>query len=260
MSKPPCQTSEDDLPPPYSPQSPSTPGPSTSITSIFTSHLNNLPLRITSAQTARTSVRDQRDNEILTLLVPHMEHLLSSITAMDPPPRCVEAIMIPGDAVGQDWTFSDDDQPHTLIRVYEDRKLDSDVKKSSSAGDTAGYKPFDEWGRWEDDTQQSSHGILWWADANLASRLAKYIQPQRLDRQTVKAQVSQSKKSARWGLFKKNDTHTPPPPPPPPPPVEQDPVTMTVKAEEVTFRKENSMGIWEARTGWGLAIRVRIRQ
>lgn len=170
--------------------------------------------------------------------------------------------MVPGDAIGQDWSFSDDHQLHRLIRVYQDRK-GIDVKHRPCEPEPEpvkdAQKPFDDWGRWKDDSQPPPpQGILWWQDHDLARRLAKYIQPERIDRTVVKAHMAQEKKSSRWGLFKKND---PTPASPPPPPVQnKDPVTMTVDAEEVTFRRENEMGIWETSTGWGLVVRVKIRQ
>lgn len=34
---------------------------------------------------------------------------------------------------------------------------------------------------------------------------------------------------------------------------------MTVRAEEVSFRRENELGIWESRNGYGIVVRVRKR-
>ncbi|KAM6538235.1 hypothetical protein FALCPG4_000114 [Fusarium falciforme] len=257
---------DDDLPPPYTEAGPSTAAPQPSqqsITSIFSSHLNSLPLRILSNQAARTSARDQRDSEVLTLLVPHVEDLLSSIAAMDPPPRIVEMTMVPEEAVDHHWVFSDEDRSRTVVRVQEDRKLQGDEKRPPKPEQKPlGERAFDEWGRWEDETEDTTpRNILWWDDRDMATRLAKYISPERVDRQVVKAnvqQIKQDKKASRWGLFKKAEP-SPPPPAPVRPVEDEDPVTMTVKAEEVTFRRENEMGIWEGKTGWGLVVRVKIR-
>lgn len=249
-----------DLPPPYTESGLSASSqPRQSVTTIFSSHLNNLPLRIQSVQAVRNSARDERDSEILTLLVPHIEDMLSSIAAMDPPPRVVEMTMVPEEAVGEGWFFSDEDQSRTVVRVREDRKLVGDQKKPVKKSEPPKNRAFDEWGRWEDDTQEStSDDVLWWSDHDMAVRLAKYISPERVDRQVVKAHVEQAKKASRWGLFKKSESSTPPTP------IvkaqEEEPVTMTVKAEEVTFRRENEMGIWEGKTGWGLVVKVKLRQ
>ncbi|KAF4947199.1 hypothetical protein FSARC_14018 [Fusarium sarcochroum] len=264
MSKQADDFDDGELPPPYTESGPSVSAPVSqprqSVTTIFSSHLNNLPLRIHSVQAARTSARDQRDSEILTLLVPHVEQMLSSITAMDPPPRLVEMTMVPEEAVGEGWVFSDQDQSRTVVRVREDRKLVGDQKQPPKPErQPEKEKAFDEWGRWEDEAQGSNpDDVLWWSDHDMAMRLAKYISPERVDRQVVKAHVEQAKKASRWGLFKKNEPSTPPAPLPKP--QEEEPVTMTVKAEEVTFRRENEMGIWEGKTGWGLVVRVKIRQ
>jgi hypothetical protein len=254
-----------ELPPPYTESGPSTTTPISeprqSVTTIFHSHLQNLPLRIHSVQAARTSARDQRDSEILTLLVPHVEEMLSSIAAKDSPPRLTETILVPGDAVGEEWFFSDEDASRTVVRVREDHKLVGDQKRPPKQEvEPRKERAFDDWGRWEDDTSQdsSSHNVLWWSDHDMAIRLAKYISPERVDRQVVKAHVEQAKKSSGWGFLKKNKPQIPEPPKPKV--QEEDPVTMIVKAEEVTFRKENEMGIWEGKTGWGLVIKVKIRQ
>ncbi|KAM0351609.1 hypothetical protein ACHAPU_002619 [Fusarium lateritium] len=252
-----------ELPPPYTESGPSTvvstTQPQQSLTTVFSSHLNNLPLRIQSTQAARTSVRDQRDSEILTLLVPHVEDVLSSIAAMDPPPRVVEMTMVPEEAVGEGWVFSDLDQSRTVVRVSQDRKLVEDQKQPPKRErELRNERAFDDWGRWEDKSQHSaSDDVLWWSDHDMALRLAKYISPERVDRQVVKAHVEQAKKASRWSLFKKTEPSTPPTPIPQ---LQEEPVTMTVKAEEVTFRRENEMGIWEGKTGWGLVVKVKIRQ
>ncbi|KAL5619648.1 hypothetical protein FOVSG1_001870 [Fusarium oxysporum f. sp. vasinfectum] len=240
-------------------------GKTPSMTGIFLPHTLNPALQHHclyqnhDIQAVRNSVRDERDSEILTLLVPHIEDMLSSIAAMDPPPRVVEMTMVPEEAVGEGWFFSDEDQSRTVVRVREDRKLVGDQKKPLKQSEPPKSRAFDEWGRWEDDTQQSaSDDVLWWSDHDMAVRLAKYISPERVDRQTVKAHVEQAKKASRWGLFKKSEPSTPPAL------VvkaqEEEPVTMTVKAEEVTFRRENEMGIWEGKTGWGLVVKVKLRQ
>ncbi|KAM0331029.1 hypothetical protein ACHAPQ_006246 [Fusarium lateritium] len=178
---------------------------------------------------------------------------------MDPPPRVVEMTMVPEEAVGEGWVFSDEDQSRTVVRVREDRKLVGDQKQPLKQEiEPQKEKGFDDWGRWKDETHSTTtDNALWWSDHDMAIRLAKYISPERVDRQVVKAHVEQAKKASRWSLFKKAEPSTPPAPIPQP---QDEPVTMTVKAEEVTFRRENEMGIWEGKTGWGLAVKVKLRQ
>lgn len=256
MSKQAHSDTPEELPPSYSEAvSPSL--DSSSLPSLFSAHLRNLPSRILSAQAARTSVRDQIDSETLGLLVPHVDDLLSSIAAMDPPPKMVEMTMIPEEAVGYDWKFSDEDDVRTLVRVRKDTKTESDQKRPLPEPT---QRAFDEWGRWNDGESSTRQECLWWSDGEMANRLAKYLQPKRVDRQTVKVQmekIKEVKKSNRWSLFKKPET---------PPPVvarvreEEEDATMTIKAEEVTFRRANDFGLYESKTGWGIVVCVRIKQ
>ncbi|KND94254.1 UDP-glucose 4-epimerase [Tolypocladium ophioglossoides CBS 100239] len=274
MSKQPL--ADEEPPPPYSaapaPSSPcssSAPQPgSQPQSSLFTHHLSSIREQMLREQAARLSARDQTDSQTLALLVPPVEALLESIAAIHPPPALVEATLVPDGAVGPDWAFSDGDEPRsgevrTVVRVRrEDAKLEGDRKRPPpSAG-------VDGWGRSTDAEGAGPGDDLWWSDEAMARRLAKHLQPERaappVDRQAVRAHVAQAKenrKASRWSLFKKDE-------PPPPPPISspassasasRDDVAMSVGAEEVTFRKENDLGIWESSTGWGVVVRVRIR-
>ncbi|KAF7547048.1 hypothetical protein G7046_g9125 [Stylonectria norvegica] len=262
---------DEELPPPYS-YSPEVSSPLTQesrvpASSLFSSHLSNLPLRILSAQAARTTARDQRDSETLALLVPPIEELLSLIAAMDPPPSSVEMTLVPENAVGEDWKFSDEDDVRSVVRVRGNTKATGDKKVAyETLPEAPREKGFDEWGRWKDDDESSStaqDSLLWWSDGDMARRLAEYLQPVQVDRRAVKAHMEQAKevkKSGRWSLFKKPEPPAQAPIPSRAPPKDEDEVTMTAKAEEVTFRRENALGVWEGRTGWGVVIRVNIRR
>jgi hypothetical protein len=105
----------------------------------------------------------------------------------------------------------------------------------------------------------------------MAHRLAKHLQPNRatasVDRQTVREQAVQNKearKAGRWSMFKKEEPAKPTTTPTASSSTQHinpsEDVSMTVRAEEATFRKQNAMGIWESRAGWGLVVRVTIRQ
>jgi hypothetical protein len=112
----------------------------------------------------------------------------------------------------------------------------------------------------------------------MAKRLAAYLRPEpNLERKHVQAvvvekKVSEKEKSGwgRWGLGggkKKAAEQTSPVLSSPVSPAlssptsggENDAVKMTVRAEEVTFRKENEFGLWESRTGWGIVVTVRVK-
>ncbi|KAF7551284.1 hypothetical protein G7Z17_g5146 [Cylindrodendrum hubeiense] len=260
---------DEDMPPPYSSTdsptysatySPATPS-SHAIPSLFSSHLSTLPSRILSARAARTSERDERDSETLAILVPHIEEFLQTITAMDPPPRLLEMTMVPEGAVGNEWIFSDEDQTRKVVRIRENTKIKGD-RKDGQQPEAPQQRAFDDWGRWDEPTSSAPQESLWWSDDEMASRLAKYLQPERPRRAQPPpvAPPAQPKKSGGWGLFRKSESTPPAPPPPRAPRNEEDEVLMTVKAEEVTFRRENELGIWESKNGWGLVVRLRIRQ
>ncbi|KAK4150508.1 hypothetical protein C8A00DRAFT_17992 [Chaetomidium leptoderma] len=113
----------------------------------------------------------------------------------------------------------------------------------------------------------------------MARRLATYLRPEaNLERKHVQAAVVENKvvekeKSGwgRWGLGggsrKKGLQLTPPVAASPVSPAlsspgsggEDDSVKMTVRSEEVTFRKENEFGVWEGRSGWGIVVTVRVK-
>lgn len=220
-------------------------------------------------------MRDQQDGQILALMVPHVEDLLESLASMDPSPVLAEMTLVPDSVVGEGWRCSDENQTNrreevkTVVRVVDDRakNLGDDKKVTGEKPRIPKERGFDGWGTWEDDQKSASESDLWWSDEVMARRLAKYLQPApRVHRQAVKAHVEEAreaKKSSRWSLFKKEE-RTPAAAPPQAQTAadstEDEDATMTVRAEEVTFRRENEMGIWESRTGWGIVVRVRLRQ
>ncbi|KAL6693379.1 NAD-dependent epimerase/dehydratase family protein [Trichoderma pleuroticola] len=250
-----------DLPPPYSPSvnpasSASTQHSDIRPLSIFSSHVAGLRSEITASQAARASARDDRDSYVLSLIVPYMEDFLSSISEIHPTPRLAEATFVPDAAIGEGWKFSDEDEKRagefrTLIRVCENTKNGDGQTKKKADGYTLPSRS--EGG--DDETSPS----LWWENEDMARRLAKHLQPQRpasapRNTQSIRdrraSQANGSKKSGIWGLFKKSDE----PVRPAAPVVEEpkDDVVMTAKAEEVTFRKENELGLWETLTGFGI--------
>lgn len=169
--------------------------------------------------------------------------------------------MVPEGSVGTEWIFSDEDQTRKVVRVRENTKTKGDRKEEKYTA-APQQRAFDDWGRWDEPSSSTSRESLWWSDDEMASRLARYLQPDRPRRAAPPpvAPPVQPKKSSGWGMFRKAESTPPPPPAPRAPRNEEDEVLMTVKAEEVTFRRENEFGIWESKTGWGLVVRVRIRQ
>ncbi|KAK1573458.1 uncharacterized protein LY79DRAFT_525791 [Colletotrichum navitas] len=242
-------------------------------------------LRVTQSQQA---VRDTfTTTNLLPLLTPHVTSLLTRLGTTPHPPALTELYLVPAAAVGPEWSIASGADRRAgevahVTRVRPETDPDSKGGRSDSkraawsastevaSSSSRDYK-FDEWGRWDDDTVAAStsrEGRWWWDDEALARRLAKRLQPEpKLDRVVVSAVVEQAreeKKAARWGMFR-SATQSPSPsssasPLPRQPNKQEEDVVMKVRAEEVTFRRENEMGIWESMRGYGIVVRVRIRE
>lgn len=256
-----------DLPPPYSASA--NPSSATSgqhldpqsYSSLFSSHVDNLRTQISASQAYRASVTDDRDSYVLSIIFPYVEEFISSISEIYPTPRLAEATLVPDAAVSDGWKFNDEDDKRdgeykTLIRICEAKKKDgSDEKKQWPSEKGSGSSGL------LSETNDGTSPALWWESESTARRLAKHLQPQRpassssIDGQAAKDRSN--KKSGIRGLFKRSEDVPQNVASKEERPVER--VTMTTKAEEVTFRKENEFGIWETRTGWGIIMRVRIR-
>ncbi|KAJ6785177.1 hypothetical protein PWT90_01588 [Aphanocladium album] len=289
MSKQPVEDAylgDGELPPPYSPEPsaiPSySPAPPSSIhpDSLFAAHLASMRCQIRDQQAARASLQDQSDTRLLALLIPHVEDMLAAVAAMDPAPRLVQTTLIPNGAVTPDWTPAETyherrNEIHAVVKVQTQPPAKTAGDRKGPAPTTAGGRSaqeFDGWGRWGEDAggkrASREDEELWWKDEDMAKRLAKYLQPARkvvaVDRSTVAAKVAEAKKGkSRWNILGSKSggsgAGTPPPTVSRPPIQVEDDVSMNVTAEEVTFRRENEMGIWESTTGWGVVVRVKIR-
>jgi hypothetical protein len=258
MSKQPIDSpppEADDLPPPYSPSSSAAlppRQPSSASPSLFTSQLSNLRQQVS----ANTSARQARDSQILSHLVPYIEDFISSIATFDPTPTRAEAILLPSGAVGHDWQLSDehetrDGEIREVILVQRHDKLRSDAAGSSKAAYPS--------------SSSASDTDLWWSDETMARRLSKHLQPEKPAAERAAPQPApppkQEKKPSRWKIFSKEsyiEARAPSASAPNREPTED--VTMTAKAEEVTFRHENNFGIWESTTGWGIIVQIKLHR
>ncbi|KAL7920628.1 hypothetical protein ACQKWADRAFT_298019 [Trichoderma austrokoningii] len=255
---------DDDLPPPYSPSANLSTSTSTqqhpdpqSYSSLFSSQIANLRTQIPASQAHRASITDDRDAYVLSIIFPYVEEFLSSISKIYPTPRLAEAILVPDAAVSNGWKFNDEDDKRdgeykTLIRVCEANKKDGNDEKKQWPPEKGSHST--------NETNDGTDSALWWDSESTALRLAKHLQPPRpassspTDGQAAKDRSS--KKPGIRGLFKRSGDVPQNIASKEERPVER--VTMTARAEEVTFRKENEFGIWETRTGWGIIMRVRI--
>lgn len=140
---------------------------------------------------------------------------------------------------------------------------------------------FDDWGRFETDetdAEQVTPRWWWFRDEDMARRVAAYLRPEpNLERQHVQAVVAERKAAKEskspWGRLglggssrKKAAAAAAEQQQPSPSPTspgragaaDDDSVKMTVRADEVTFRRENEMGLWESRSGFGIVVTLRI--
>ncbi|TLS24644.1 hypothetical protein PpBr36_08312 [Pyricularia pennisetigena] len=148
---------------------------------------------------------------------------------------------------------------------------------------------FDEWGRWDEDAEAAAAGgtagsgsttSWWWRDERMAERLAAHLRPRppvKMERREVRAAVVQAKedKKSGWGLWRKKSSSSTAAPassaaaaaaaaapavsPESPVLDHDDGVKMTVRADEVTFRRENDFGVWESMSGWGIVVTIAVR-
>lgn len=244
-------------------------------------HLSSLPALIRSSQAAHVNNQQSADLNILSHLLPHINAFLAAIAASPTPPSLAELTLVPAAAVPEAWQSSADKtrkegELKRLVRVADPKQ--DQTEKQGPAASASGISPrlaerdertFDEWGLWSDDVRPRNTvpGEWWWRDEGLACRLAAHLQPKtepKVDRQTVHAVVQQNKEERKkgWG-FLRGSTQSPPAAPPPVPArprTEEDRVVMTVKPEEVAFRKENEFGVWESMSGWGIAVCIKIRR
>lgn len=263
-------------------------------TSHLATHLSTLPSRIRDSQYAHSTQQAAQDLELITLLVPHVEGFLSDLASMARNPPVAELTFVPEAAVPKAWTLSGAQERRRegevvqLVRVEPERPDAKGGKKGEKEKIDSQPGPrdwkavqFDEWGRWDEDTGDSSSSgpatWWWWRDESMARRLANYLQPRtepKVERKHVQAVVQQAREERRgwgWGGLGRKKSTTSERSSASPAPVapaldvpktlsEEDRVTMTVRPDEVTFRRENEFGVWESMTGWGIVVTVKIRR
>ena len=201
---------DEDLPPPYT---------ENAHENYFSSHLSSLQNAVSSQP------QTDNDSHVLSLLVDPIDNFIKQASDLRPAPKTVEGTLVPEEAVSSEWRLTDEGEGHRgectkVIRVST-KQTDSKCSKEKSWGTThaesSSSKEFDDWGRWDEPSSSAdTEEALWWADEDLATRLAKHIQPTSLR-------------------------------------------GMDVRADHVTFRRENEMGIWESKSGWAIVVRLQLR-
>ncbi|KAF3070867.1 putative nad-dependent epimerase dehydratase family protein [Daldinia childiae] len=175
----------------------------------------------------------------------------------------------------------------SIERPGKDSKSGSGTLSSPEISENPSWatgQEFSDWGRF-DEPSSSLDGTaekiksLWWHDEEMARRLANYLQPRKEKRSEVKLNSvvqtvveqrlppKKEKKSWFWGkriseekspestvpnlsridAVKDNIQEE----------QEKQGADMTVMAQEVAFRQENDLGIWESVRGWGIVVTVK---
>ncbi|KAK0750278.1 hypothetical protein B0T18DRAFT_437521 [Schizothecium vesticola] len=154
-------------------------------------------------------------------------------------------------------SHDDDDEEETSSRVHKDARANG----------------FDAWGRFDDAspldapfTSTTAPPPTFFTDEDIARRLASYLEPKaevKVERRAVQAAVEPSSSRWRWGGRKKEErggfaaVTAVSAAAPGLAGTGGGGVKVTVRAEEVTFRRENEIGLWESLSGFGVVVRVR---
>ncbi|OIW23030.1 hypothetical protein CONLIGDRAFT_657957 [Coniochaeta ligniaria NRRL 30616] len=276
----------DDAPPSYT----SVLTQPTSLTTVLNplqSHLRTLPARIKHSTAMTHSAQADFDLDILSFILPHVEAFLLSSDIAAARAGVAQLVVVPGGAVPAPWALGEVEERRRVgevvrvgrvdVAVGHDRKGKGEKGEKDGKGRDGGRdREFDDWGRWKDDGEageDEDEAAFWWRDEGMARRLAAYLQPKeqvKTERREVRAEVVQQQKDRKglfggWGRKAAEakpaaavpaDARGPVGPALP----ETEGVSMTVRAKEVTFRKENEFGIWESMSGYGIVVTIRVRK
>jgi hypothetical protein len=158
---------------------------------------------------------------------------------------------------------------------------------------------FTDWGRWEEtgSSAHDFSKMLWWKNEAMACRLVSYLQPKvkpkppPMERTTVQTAVEQripaekAKRGWGWGKWRSAQNVETCSASSPSPVTgarggrgtveggdvvgvaavgtavenEERRAEMNVTAQQLTFRRENDLGIWESMSGWAIVVAVKVR-
>jgi hypothetical protein len=285
-----------DLPPSYSDSispSPSTqPSYLSAVLNPLSTHLHTLPERIHHSNAVTHSTQADKDLGLLSHILPHIESFLLSSDIAAARAGIAQLVIVPLSAVPAGWTLSDVDDRANHGEIIRVARIDvtpdpataaKDSEKGGKRGDqrlNPARPEFDDWGRFDDSGGSSSDNApapLWWRDEAMARRLAAYLQPKEQVKPAERKEMIQAEavqqREQRKGLFgwgRKTTTDakaaSQPAAASPKTPVttplvgQKEGVSMTVRANEVTFRKENEFGVWETRNGVAVVVTIKVRK
>ncbi len=205
-----------------------------SVQSEVHSELLNLATRFSSLQGEKLHRLQQKDERALDLLVPHVKSFLAEYSETTLPMATL--ILVPAGTISPSAVPADDD-----------------------------LRSADDFGRVVTVAREKGGEAAVWKSADMAERLASYLRPRsdddpppppRPDQPNLPPAEAESAKKPSWW-------RRPAPGPAVTPSVQVNMadlprVTMVVKAEEVVFRAESDLGLYENQTVWGIVIRVRV--
>ncbi|KAI0882597.1 uncharacterized protein GGS22DRAFT_46713 [Annulohypoxylon maeteangense] len=263
-----------------------------SLTYHLQHHVSSLPDRIRATQQVRKAEQTSGDASLLDHIVPIVEEFLADLGARHTPVPLATLTLIPDVAVPKNAMLSGlEDMKRrgeicrvsriSMDKISKDSKSNSETPKSQNVSEDPSWasgQEFTGWGRFgepespSDDTERNK--LLWWRDEEMARRLATYLQPRKektAPKTVVQAVVEQripakkEKKSWLWGKRASGQTSESAPTPTETEVKvdktreEEKGAEMVVTAQEVAFRQENELGIWESFPGWGVVVAVKVK-
>ncbi|RYP80100.1 hypothetical protein DL770_006383 [Monosporascus sp. CRB-9-2] len=277
--------SPEDVPPPYDTihhdgTSPET-LPSESLTSHLQSHVASLPSRIHASQRARTAQQRMDDTLLMGHIAPVIEEFLIDLGAQASTPPLATLTIVPGGAVPDTAVLSGLEEAQK--RGELGRLFKVNLEEGTKGIQSPSYS-----------TSSQSANLLWWHDEAMARRLARSLQPKKVEKRQQVARTSpvqvvverelapEKQKGGRgwgWGRWRSGlgsgETCERGAMGHPSSRIgaseasassgtqervqEQDEAQMAVEAQEVVFRVENDLGILESMRGWAIVVIVEIR-
>ncbi|KAL5594055.1 hypothetical protein BROUX41_001107 [Berkeleyomyces rouxiae] len=272
-------TTATDLPPPYDVGSP--PPSLRAVSEHIHARLACLPSLLRSSEAAHASSQLALDLSTIQSLIPAIDELFSHLTQLPRAPAVAEVTLVPRAAVDESWVFAG----HETEYQHDDAPV---AGPQSDCSPTAVHRlrridgPQDPYSQGPDNTPVPS-SLLFWDDWEHAQRLAHLMRqpdPPRPARQSAAAPPSPSPRTSepkrkKWRLFGSSSsapsaarqraqstltTAVPTPPEQHHPSTGDDTAAaaMTVTPEEVTFRRQTKLGLWESMSGYALVVRIKI--
>jgi hypothetical protein len=194
------------------------------------SELLNLAIRFSSIQGEKLHQLQQNDERALDLVIPHVKTFLAEYSETTLPMATL--ILIPAGTISPLAVPADDD-----------------------------LRSADDFGRVIAVTHEKGGDTPVWSSEDMAERLASYLRP-RADELPSRPEQS-SLPLVEAASLKKSFWRRKAVPGPTVTPVDVKAadlpkVTSVVKAEEVVFRVESELGLYENQTVWGVVMRVRV--